>query len=73
MLFRSEGTKYAKTTALYVGDDGYSWWWLRSPGRDASDAATVLSGGGVNAPGDIVYYNVYGIRPALWIDTSKLK
>ena len=70
---QSEGTKYAKTTALYVGDDGYSWWWLRSPGRDGSDAATVLSGGGVNAPGDIVYYDVYGIRPALWIDTSELK
>ncbi|MCI7619072.1 MAG: toll/interleukin-1 receptor domain-containing protein [Firmicutes bacterium] len=70
---QSEGTKYAKTTALCVDNCGYSWWWLRSPGRDASDAATVLSGGGVYAPGDMVYHDVYGIRPALWIDTSKLK
>ncbi|MBQ3848001.1 MAG: serine/threonine protein kinase, partial [Clostridia bacterium] len=43
-------------------------WRLRSPGDDSIYAAYVDSGGSVDCLGDGVSRNVYGVRPALWID-----
>ncbi|MCL1804309.1 MAG: DUF6273 domain-containing protein [Eubacteriaceae bacterium] len=44
------------------------WWWLRSPGA-RSDLAAHVHGGlsGVNIFGDLIGYETYGVRPAMWI------
>ena len=68
---QAEGTEYAKTTKLYVEDNGYSSWWLRSPGSPVCTAACVFEDGYVCQYR--VNYVEAGVRPALWIDTSKLK
>ena len=50
----------------------YVSWWLRSPGADNLNAASVAVGGGLgnNYGLDVTYDNI-GVRPALWIDISK--
>lgn len=67
------GTKYAKSTRLYVADDGNSWWWLRSPGSNGNYAAFVLDGGSSYVYGHNVNDGAYGLRPACWVDISNLK
>ncbi|MBO7700155.1 MAG: hypothetical protein J6S47_03690, partial [Eubacteriaceae bacterium] len=42
-------------------------WWLRSPGDDNGRAASVFEKGGVWHTGECIN-DVYGVRPALWID-----
>ena len=67
-------TKYALQQGAYT-DDAYMvngqatcWWWLRSPGSNQEDAATVDYSGWVLTIG----YGVGGgdgcVRPALWIN-----
>ena len=60
--FKSDNDRKAQ----YQGS--YYWWWLRSPGNDASYAADVDDDGYVDAHG----YNVSsvndGVRPALWLN-----
>lgn len=51
-----------------VGAEGTCWWRLRSPGSNLGDAALVYSGGVVDFIGDGVFYDFYGVRPALWIN-----
>ena len=68
-------TAYAKAQGAYTS---YSyktasgaatcWWWLRSPGNSLSVAANVLIDGSVNYIGNIVNYDIYAVRPALWIN-----
>lgn len=50
-------------------------WWLRTPGFDSPDrpgynAANVSENGEIHLPGDGVDLNLFGVRPALWIDLS---
>lgn len=47
------------------------WWWLRSPGLDASYAADVVSGGGIDYTGDGVDSSGGCVRPALQINNLK--
>ena len=61
-------TTFAKANGCYVSDNGSCWWWLRSPGNAASDAAIVYSVGSVIAIGYLVNYDLSAVRPALWID-----
>ena len=51
-----------------VGGKATCWWWLRSPGYDASRAAYVNTGGSVLAYGLYVDFVEYAVRPALWIE-----
>ena len=44
------------------------WWWLRSPGFNSYDAAVVFIDGIVGVIGNIVSYDIGGVRPALWIN-----
>ncbi len=62
-----EPTEYSKNQGVYTYD-GFSWWWLRSPGDGQGDAAFVYSGGFVNTYGDYVFSDDYGVRPAFWIN-----
>jgi hypothetical protein len=44
------------------------WWWLRSPGDNSINAASVSSNGDVIVSGYSVYYILGGgVRPALWV------
>ena len=58
----------AYTSGSNITEDGTAagWWWLRSPGFDQHNAASVYTGGSLG------YYNVSNdngcVRPALWIN-----
>lgn len=51
----------------------YSYWWLRSPGKDSNSAATINHDGSIDSYGYIVDHDNIGIRPALWIDFSNFE
>jgi len=75
--FSSDSERLAKPTAYAIvngayEDDGYCFWWLRSPGR-GSRAACVDPDGSVLDYGDDVYVDYGAVRPALWIDISNLE
>lgn len=62
-------TKYAISKGAWVSDNGYCYWWLRSPGDTQYDAAGVFGGvGGVHEAGNDVDNNENAVRPAMWID-----
>ena len=63
-------THYTVSKGIFVADDGYSWWWLRSFERNQIDAPTVFNTGGVYDHGDYVSAKGIGVRPALWIDIN---
>ncbi len=68
-------TGYAKKRGSYVSDR-YSlrngkktgWWWLRSPGRDSSEAVDVIDFGLINQDGVDVNFNYGSARPAFWLN-----
>ena len=60
-------TPYAMSRNAKKSDDGYCWYWLRSPGSYACLAAGVNSFGEVNGTGVMVYDDHYSVRPALRI------
>ncbi|MBQ3682146.1 MAG: hypothetical protein II922_03590 [Succinimonas sp.] len=47
------------------GDDGYCWWWLRTPGINQGLASCVNAGGVLHPCGYRVYYLDGAVRPAL--------
>ncbi len=57
----TKATDYAKSKGAYVGDNGNTWWGLRSP-----DALFVGSESGFGSTAS------FAIRPAMWIDLSKI-
>lgn len=66
-----EPTAYAVSQGTYVHQrSGNTWWWTRSPGKDQGMVATV------NFEGTRSDYYVNltsgAVRPAIWVDTSKL-
>ena len=68
---RGAPTSYARALGIQTSDSGhYSWWWLRSPGKDSSFTATVWSGGSIGKDGMYVDNWVGGVRPSLWVSTG---
>lgn len=63
-------TSYAKAQGTYVYSNGFSWWWLRSPGYNQDHAVDVIQDGGAVHIGRTVDYDYNGVRPVLWIDLS---
>ncbi len=64
-----EATDRAKEKGVLVSQSsGSSWWWLRSPGLNVSDAAGVNRMGGLSLDGHYVNDHYEGVRPALWVD-----
>jgi hypothetical protein len=52
---------------MLIGAQGCNkahWWWLRSPGNNASNAANVNTDGSVNTNGNNVNNDTNGVRPA---------
>ncbi len=57
---------FVKSEGAWVGDNGGCCWWLRSPGRNAYDAAIVNFAGSVLSSGDGVNDGNDVVRPAFW-------
>ncbi len=77
--FRSEANARASLTAYaeqqgaeIIKDNGGSWWWLRTSGKNLSYAAYVSSGGSMSEDGSWISYEKAGVRPSLWADLSAL-
>ena len=66
-------TEYAISNGAYTSDSytkggkATCWWWLRSPGYNRFDAASVNMYGNVDEEGSHVNNDTYAVRPAMWI------
>ena len=67
-LLKCKPTKYATYGQIETNDAGYCKWWLRSPGLSPADATAVGYWGFVYGQGNYVFFQFYGVRPAMWID-----
>jgi hypothetical protein len=61
-------TPFAKMRGAWVSNDGYSCWWLRSPGSNHYFAAHVCNGGDVHYDGYGVERDNNAVRVALWLN-----
>ena len=67
---QAKPTAYAKSEGANTSDNGYTDWWLRSPGNSVHNAAFVMTGGGIAKFGGDVHISYNAIRPALWINLN---
>ena len=67
-----EPTDFAVANGVWESDSGNCAWWLRSPGYNLRYAAYVHAGGRGEQLGLGVGYDDYAVRPAMWIDLSKV-
>ena len=65
-----KATSYAKKQGVSTSGERSSWWWLRSPGVSAGDAADVFSDGTVTVYGAHVGSLTGGVRPVLHLNLS---
>ena len=65
-------TVYAVANGAYESNSGNCWWWLRSPGEDQDGAAGVSSLGNVDVNDRHIHNESIAVRPAMWIDFSKI-
>ena len=65
-----EATEYAKTQEIYIGYQGHTLWWLRSPGSTSSEAMVVVPSGISTATRNVDYFKC-GVRPALWVQIEE--
>ncbi len=75
LLFQTNDVRRARNTAYTraqgaVEGDGCGWWWLRTPGEVANNAAGVNPFGGISTNGLIAVSGNGAVRPALYIDLS---
>jgi tetratricopeptide (TPR) repeat protein len=66
-LQKAANTAYAVQNGAY-DNNGYGWWWLRSPGFDTNHAAYVHSGGSLHSGGYDVSTVDGAVRPALYLN-----
>lgn len=66
-----KATPYAQKRGVF-NDNGYAFWWLRTPGSSKDTEMLVSKTGEINKSGSYVYLRNRGIRPALWVDLNKL-
>ncbi len=67
-----KGTDYAKMQGLYVNSSGYSWWWLRTPGKSSNSLMGVYDEGYIYNYSSYFSFNATdeGIRPAFIIKSN---
>lgn len=66
-------SSYAKAQGAFNwNSSGTCSWWLRTTGSFQETAAIVITGGRILEQGDEVDEDINGVRPALWIDLSKI-
>ena len=76
----AKNTAYAKECGAWTSTSTGWWtststewngcWWLRSPGVSSSLASRVTDTGYIDDDGDIVYADLYAVRPALHLNLS---
>jgi hypothetical protein len=69
-----QGTPYSEAKGVSLLEE-HCFWWLRSPGNDASQAVCVTVTGsvyGINGSAAGVCSGGTAVRPALWIDISSI-
>lgn len=71
-LLKGVPTEYAVSCGARRTKDGTCWYWLRSPGEDRTTAAYVTTEVTINEKGVPLNYYDAGVRPAIWVDLSKL-
>ena len=64
---QAAGAKDLKNGSLYVDENGYSLWWLRTPGAVGSASAYVDHLGRIKEGGMYNKYYYVGVRPAIWV------
>ena len=71
----SESAKPSAVAAkkgLFTDDKGYGYWWLRTPGHEATHAAYTNPDGSIYSAGCKTSYTLMGgVRPAMQIDLNK--
>jgi len=69
LLSLEEALLYLPTDAARVAraNGAAAWWWLRSPGMEAYQAAVVTGEGSLGYAGNGVNYYDRGVRPAIWV------
>ena len=60
-------SEYAKANGAFIGENGKSWWWLRTPGKNNFTAAVTLYDGYAASPGHAVIDKTNLVRPAFWL------
>ena len=70
--FTKEQGAYVDKQFTTASGEATCWWWLRSPGRIQNYDAFVYNDGSVRCRGLDVCNNFGCVRPAMWIDLSKL-
>lgn len=68
---KSQGTSYCFTQGALEGKDKCCRWWLRSP-VSSSHVANVDSSGDIREQGSFSTLSFCTVRPALWVDLSKI-
>ena len=70
LLSSEEAQRYFKCDSERIAEFQGSkiWWWLRSPGDFADYAANIFIVGSVYTNGNIVHYDMGGVRPAIWLN-----
>ncbi len=75
-FLRCEPTKFAIAngagiaTASYVGGIEAGWWWLRTPGIEATEVMLVNNKGTMSSSGVGVQYTGNEVRPAMWVSLN---
>ena len=64
-------TKYARYEGCKINESDYCMWWLRTMGM-IGQWASYANSNGVSYTGASVVSNHIGVRPAMWIDLSKI-
>ena len=65
---------YAKKgNVLYVDENGYSLWWLRTPGATGEAACYVDHLGRIQTGGMMNRFDYIGVRPAIWVALKENK
>lgn len=64
-------TSYVKKKNIHLNDDEDAWW-LRSTGADPRNAAYVDDEGAIYEAGFLSDYALNAVRPACWVDISKI-
>ncbi len=67
-------TAYAMAQGVFLYDEntGNCVWWLRSPGAIAQNAAFVRNSGAIASEGTVADSDTFAVRPAMWVDLSRL-
>lgn len=56
----------------YIDENGASYWWLRSPGAAANCDVFIDLDGSAYTHGEFADNDEFVVRPALWVDLSKM-